>query len=61
MLLHINSNKRLGQYKMTKYDSYTELICHDNCGGIWIFKITGIMNYTVLLDSYTVSVKSSNT
>ena len=55
---YINSNKRLGQYKMTKYDSYTELICHDNCGGIWIFKITGIMNYTVLLDSYTVSVKS---
>lgn len=55
---YINDNKRLSQYKMTKFDSYTELVCQDNWGGIWTFKITGIMNYTILLDSYTVSVKS---
>ncbi len=55
--MYTNANKRLGKYKMIKYDSYTELICQDTFGAIWIFKIKGVMNYTILLDSYTIPVK----
>ena len=46
---YINSNRFLSEYKMTKYESYTELICYDNYGIVWIFNISGIMNYTILL------------
>lgn len=55
---YITSDKSLEQYKMQKYDSYTELICQDKLGTVWIFKITGVMKYTIMLDSYTKSVKS---
>ena len=39
---YINSNRFLSEYKMTKYESYTELICYDNYGIVWIFNISGI-------------------
>ena len=55
--MYTNANKRLGKYKMIKYDSYTELICQDTFGAVWIFKIKGVMNCTILLDSYTIPVK----
>ncbi len=55
---YINSNRFLSEYKMTKYESYTELICYDNYGIVWIFNISGIMNYTILLDTYTIAIKS---
>lgn len=55
---YTGSNKLMIKYKMAKFDSYTELICYDNCGLVWIFNITSVMNYTVSLDSYTIAIKS---
>ena len=45
---------------MSKYDTYTELVCQDSCGIIWIFKINGVMDYTIVLDSYTIPIESYN-
>lgn len=57
---YTSRDRFLKQYKMSKYDTYTELVCQDSCGIIWIFKINGVMDYTIVLDSYTIPIESYN-
>ncbi|MBO5348946.1 MAG: hypothetical protein J6A89_03900 [Clostridia bacterium] len=46
------------KFNITKYDNYTEYICTDNLGNNFIFKVDGVMNYTAILDTYTVPIES---
>lgn len=43
-------------YSYMKHDDYIEYVCQDIWGNNYIFKSTGIMKYTVILDAYTVPV-----
>ncbi len=44
----------LDKYQKTQKDGYTQYACIDKAGNYYIFKETSIMNYTMLLDTYTV-------
>ena len=44
----------LDKYESKYYDDYTEYICQDKNGYIYIFKVTAVMEYTVILDTYTI-------
>lgn len=44
----------LENYEVTEYNSYTKYICVDSYGNYYIFYATGVMNYTVMLDQYTI-------
>lgn len=57
-VINTDIDRILLTYSITKYNSHTEYICQDNFGNNFIFKSTGVMNYTVILDTYTVSVNS---
>jgi len=46
----------LSQYKVNKYDDYTQYICIDQNGNYYIFNETAVMKYTVMLDNYTVDL-----
>lgn len=54
-----NSNiedMELSKYKVNTYNDYTEYICIDQFGNYIIFKETAVMNYSVILDTYTVDL-----
>lgn len=57
-VIKVDIPRSVWNYKITKYDDYTEYICQDNYGNIFVFKATGVMKYTAILDTYTVPVKS---
>ena len=57
-IINTNMERKLVSYSVTKYGNYTEYVCQDNFGNNFIFKATGVMNYTVILDTYTVIVNS---
>lgn len=42
------------KYQIESFDKYKEYICHDNFDNYYIFKEIGPMNYTILLDQYTI-------
>lgn len=42
------------KYQINEFDEYTEYICIDQYGNYYIFKETGVMNYTLQLDTYTI-------
>lgn len=44
----------LSDYSAKETDNYTEFICKDQYGDIYIFKDTGIMEYKLRLDNYTI-------
>lgn len=44
----------LNKYKATQMDGYKEYLCIDNYGKYYIFKETAPMQFTVLLDVYTI-------
>lgn len=46
----------LSKYKINHYNDYTEYVCMDQFGNYLIFKEKKVMDYTVLLDSYTIDV-----
>ena len=56
---YINDNKqKLSKIKITKYsiktdNNYKEYICKDQYNNIYIFEEKAIMNYSVILDTYT--------
>lgn len=50
----ITSN--LKQYKENKYDGYKQYICIDQNGKYYIFNEKSAMNYTLILDEYTVDL-----
>lgn len=50
-------DRELSKYKINKYNDYTEYVCMDQMGKYVIFREKDIMDYSVLLDNYTVDVK----
>lgn len=46
----------LKEYAINEKDGYTQYVCIDANGRNYIFKVTSIMNYTVLLDTYTIDL-----
>lgn len=51
-----NVKLKLAKYQINNYDDYTEYVCLDNDGNYYIFNEKSIMNYGLLLDTYTVNV-----
>lgn len=54
-----NSDKRyelleLKNYSVKEYENYIKFICKDQYGDTYIFEDSGIMNYTLKLDDYTI-------
>lgn len=46
-------NIKLSKYDINKYEDYTEYICKDQYDNLYIFKEINTMEYTILLDTYT--------
>lgn len=44
----------LKNYSMKQYNDYVQFICKDQYGDTYIFNDTGIMNYKLKLDDYTI-------
>lgn len=57
---YIDNNRKelsvisLKEYSMNNYDNYTEYVCKDQYDNLYIFKETSTMQYTVMLDTYTI-------
>lgn len=54
-----NSNTKyavLSQYQKTDKGDYIQYVCIDQNGNYYIFKETAVMNYTVILDTYTLEL-----
>lgn len=47
---------RLEKYQVTRQDDYTQYVCIDQRGKYYIFKETEPMQYTVILDTYTIDL-----
>ena len=47
---------KMATYTITQGSDYTEYLCKDMLGNNFIFKVTGAMKYTVMLDTYTVNI-----
>ena len=48
------------KYKINDTGEYKEYICIDQYGNYYIFKDKGVMNYTVMLDTYTIDSDEFN-
>jgi len=61
---YINENKeqiigaKVEKFKVNNYDTYNEYIIEDQYGNYYIFNVTAVMEYTVMLDNYTVAGES---
>lgn len=55
-ILPTNAKSKIATYTITEGNGYTEYLCKDMLGNNFIFKVTGAMKYTVILDTYTVDV-----
>ena len=53
-------NFELNKYKEENNDNYTEYICIDQYGNYYLFKDKGVMDYTVMLDTYTIDSDEFN-
>lgn len=47
---------KLSKYQKTKYEDYTEYVCIDQNENYYIFNENSVMNYNVILDTYTVNL-----
>ena len=47
---------QLNQYQVNEFDNYTQYVCVDQNGKYYIFNETGVMDYTVILDTYTIDL-----
>lgn len=47
---------QLSKYQVTNYEGYTQYTCIDENNNYYIFYVTDIMQYTVLLDTYTINL-----
>lgn len=54
--LPTDAKSKISTYTITEGSGYTEYLCKDMLGNNFIFKVTGAMKYTVILDTYTVDV-----
>lgn len=59
---HLDSNKeeyltmQVVKYQKTVTDDYTQYVCIDNYGNYYIFRENAIMDYTLILDTYTIDL-----
>ena len=59
---YINNNKTrystmtIAKYQKTETDKYTQYVCIDRNGYYYIFRLMPSMNYTVILDTYTINL-----
>lgn len=57
---YINNNRdtivslQAQQYLSNSYQDYTEYVCKDEYSNLYVFREYGILNYEILLDSYTI-------
>ena len=51
-----NVTLKLSKYKKTTYDDYTEYVCIDAKGKYYIFNEKSVMDYEMILDTYTVNL-----
>lgn len=49
-------DRRLSSYSINKIGNYTEITCKDNMEGNITFRVTSVMKYNVILDSYTMNI-----
>ena len=47
---------KMTSYKKSIYEGYTQYTCVDQNNNYYIFYVTDIMNYTVILDTYTIDL-----
>lgn len=47
---------KIAKYQKTKEDNYTQYVILDENGRYYVFKESSVMNYTVLLDIYTIKL-----
>ena len=50
------TNMEIMKYQKTENDDYVQYVCIDNNGHYYIFKEKGIMNYSLILDTYTIDL-----
>lgn len=48
------SDISLNKYSVNVYDKYTEYVCKDQYDNIYIFKADAVMDYNIILDTYTI-------
>lgn len=57
---YVNDNKlkdiTLKAYKVYNYTDYSQYVCIDNQDRYYIFNENGVMNFTTLLDTYTIDI-----
>ena len=64
---YVNNNKekiqqiKIAKYQHTNQDGYEQYVCIDSTGKYYIFRQTAIMQYTVLLDTYTIDLPEYTT
>lgn len=49
---------QLSQYLVNGYDEYTEYVCKDQHGNLYIFNEKAIMDFTMKLDTYTIPTEN---
>ena len=47
---------RIASYQKSEHEGYTQYTCADQNNNYYIFYITDIMNYTLILDTYTIDL-----
>lgn len=52
-----NVRMKLNKYNSYKYDDYVQWVCIDQYGNYYIFNEKSIMNYNMILDTYTIDLK----
>lgn len=52
----IIANLQLTKYLINSYDDYEEYICVDQYDSYYIFRATAVMQYTLILDTYTIDL-----
>ncbi|MBP3502121.1 MAG: hypothetical protein J6K42_01380 [Clostridia bacterium] len=57
-VIKVEFPRKVSTYKLKNCENYIEYVCQDNYGNIFVFKVTGVKKYTVILDTYTVPIKS---
>ncbi len=57
--IDILKTAKLDKYYETKYDDYTQYTMIDQYGNYYIFKVTAVLQYTIILDSYTVKLEET--
>lgn len=57
---YVQNNKlqenAIKSYNVYTYDDYNQYVCIDNQNRYYIFNEKGIMNFTVILDTYTIDL-----